>query len=153
MGIAIEHGSDNVIEDNDFAANPVGVSLWWNDNTELMGGVYGKKTNTNSERNLISGNRFRGDKVAVALRDTQTTRVVDNWFDRCAEAVRQEGTCEGVVIERNRTEGKDGERSEWSRAYTPPALPGEQEAFLPEGHPRGRAYIVVGEWGPVEPIR
>jgi hypothetical protein len=37
-----------------------------------------------------------------------------------------------------------------SHRERPPEAPGEQDAFLPEGTPRGRARIVVDEWGPFD---
>lgn len=143
IGIAIEHGHENLIEGNDFVGNPTGVFLWWDPNPDLTESAYGRKHNTKSERNCLVGNRFQGDRVAVALRDTQDTWLVGNCFVSCGESIRQEGNCEGTRI---------GEGSFSRHTYEPPPLPGEQDAFLPEGHPRGRAYIVIGEWGPREPI-
>lgn len=155
VGIAIEHGSDNTIEDNDFGGNPVAIRLWWNDNPDLMGGVYGSKQNTDSERNLIARNRFLRDRVAIHLIDTQTTRIEANRIVGCLEDVRLEGDCRGSESSANAQTNAvwaagDSERGELAPM---PPVPGTQDAFLPADMPRGRQHIVIGAWGPVEPVR
>jgi nitrous oxidase accessory protein NosD len=153
MGVAIEHGSENVIEDNDFARNPTAIRLWWDENPDLTGGVYGRSRNTRSEQNRILGNRFLCDRRAVHLSDTQATAVERNRFAACPEALRVEGDCAGLVVRDNAAADV---WSHWtpvprSREFSPPAFEGTQEPFLPADALRGRRYITVGEWGPEEP--
>lgn len=100
-GIAIEHGHDNVIEENVFENNRVGVRLWWNRNDDLMNSVYGQKQNTNSERNLIGHNEFYSDKAAVSLIQTTSTTIEKNAFVECGEDVGIEGDCPETVIRDN----------------------------------------------------
>jgi parallel beta-helix repeat protein len=66
-GVAIEHGHDNWIEGNTFKNDKIGVWLWWDEDKELTGGVYGQNQKTVSENNHILRNRFTDDHNAIVL--------------------------------------------------------------------------------------
>ncbi len=73
-GISIEHGHDNAIERNTIERCGLGVHLWWDEDKELLGSVYGRHNDTSSSRNVIAGNRLGACASPVRLdRDTGST--------------------------------------------------------------------------------
>jgi len=66
--INIEHGSGNRIDNNRFTNNTVGVSLWWDNDGELLATPGVKAHYRNVTNNIISNNRFEiNDGLAVLL--------------------------------------------------------------------------------------
>jgi len=144
-GIAIEHGSDINVWHNEFRDNPVAVMLWWDDDKQFLQGVYGEKRHCRSEGYRIYNNAFRGGETAVRLVGTSDVWVVRNLFDGVKSVVVKEGQCEKVRIDRSNDDGPH-----WH--HRPRDLwPGRRDTRLPEGALRGRKYIMVDEWGPLDP--
>lgn len=77
-GIAIEHGHDNWIEGNTFKNDKIGVWLWWDEDKELTGGVYGKNQNTKSERTTVKRNRFNLNLTDLRIEHTVATKIISN---------------------------------------------------------------------------
>ncbi|HEX5136323.1 MAG TPA: right-handed parallel beta-helix repeat-containing protein [Planctomycetota bacterium] len=151
-GIAIEHGSCNWIEGNEFARNPRGIWLWWDDDKDLLAGPFGRKQGCDSKSYVVTENRFDGDKTAVLLEKTFDWQESSNEF---------RGVEHEIVADRPR-QGRPGEiLHSWpvGSAYLPEWIlkemdkTGRLDPFLPEGHPRGRKYIMIGEWGPLDPTK
>ncbi len=118
VGIAIEHGQDNIIQDNEFAGDRTGIKLWQNPKQDQNWG-YPKQRDTRSRNYIISGNRFTD--VAKPLDIVETTDVI-----RFSSQFPDRWELGGVL------------------------MPGGVNALLPVGHPRGRRYILMGEWGPYD---
>ncbi|MHC4550578.1 MAG: right-handed parallel beta-helix repeat-containing protein [Planctomycetota bacterium] len=136
-GIAIEHGMDNQILGNRIDRNPKGVWLWWDEDQDLLASKFGRTHPCRSEGYVLVGNVFGGNDTDVFLQDT--SRVAFGG-DVPKSLVRQ-GACEGL-------------RGGAAYPREPPRLfedEGQRDARLPRGHPRGRRYIMIGEWGPLDP--
>ncbi len=145
-GISIEHGQDNVIRGNTFDGDTVDIHLWWSGPPDTGWG-YGKHRDTRSIGYRISDNTFRGSHVGVWINNTQADTVARNAFVRVDTAVRLSGDSATAVVERA------------SRA--PPAvaipdsdrvapLPGGVDAIASPALQRGRAGMIIGEWGPYD---
>jgi parallel beta-helix repeat protein len=105
-GVAIEHGSANVIEGNVFEGCATGIEAWWDDDADLMGGIYGQKRHCRSEAYEISLNRFRKCKLGLRLEQTGNAGVVSNEFDRCSRVADLKGTCPDFRFDFNRVLGE-----------------------------------------------
>lgn len=57
-GINIEHGSGNVVSDNDFVNNKVGVRLWWDHDAGLLAKDGVRTGYRGVTMNVVEGNRF-----------------------------------------------------------------------------------------------
>ncbi|MHC4946658.1 MAG: right-handed parallel beta-helix repeat-containing protein [Planctomycetota bacterium] len=138
-GVNIEHGRANRIVDNDFRANACGVFLWWDEDEHLRALPGVRANGSASADNLIAGNRFARDAVAVQLRRTTGTTLADNAF---AEV----GTRLDADDESRRTLQEDGAVP----APAPPAVAavGATRPVGARDRLRGREHIVMGEWGP-----
>jgi len=149
-GIAIEHGHNNLFEDNNFHKNPIGINLWWNKDAAFLEKAYGKKQNTKSENNKILSNNFDNDKIAVSLTRTKSTIIEQNIFDNCVENLRKDDISD---IKESKSEHKIrgiNERKEAIISRFPNLDFSKTSAFLPKEKLRGRQYILVDEWGPYD---
>jgi parallel beta-helix repeat protein len=68
--IAIEHGQDNVILDNTFTGDDIGIRLWANESQDPNWG-YPKNRDTRSRDYLISANRMTGVKTPMQVTRTE----------------------------------------------------------------------------------
>ena len=149
-GISIEHGHDNVMWDNSIARCGVGVHLWTDDDPDLANSAFGKGRDTTSRANRIKDNRFGGNRVDVRLSADH---------DSTVRALR---SAAAPVVEL-----RDGSE------LTPPAdeldsfcgvdpatmpldldagnFPDSRDAYLPAGTLRGRKFILIDDWGPIDP--
>lgn len=100
-GVAIEHGQLNEIIDNSFAANPIAIKLWWDEDPQFLESEYGKRRNTGSEDYTIEHNRFVGDRVVVELRDTDRVGIANNAITGCPTVLDLAGENAGVVLQDN----------------------------------------------------
>lgn len=80
-GINIEHGIANRILDNEFVSNACGVHLWNDDPDPFARTPWGVINDTRGRDSQLLGNRFRGDAVAVQLRDAGRLVMAGNRFD------------------------------------------------------------------------
>jgi parallel beta-helix repeat protein len=135
-GVAIEHGSENVIAGNVIADCPKGVWLWWDEDKEFLESVYGKKVRTDSADTAVTGNLITGGKVALYLADSARIRFVGNRVVGLPEdgAVVTKGKCPDLVVE-----PATGEFTPKVRKWSDPA-----------GARRGRKHILMSEWGPYD---
>lgn len=156
-GIAWEHASDNLIEGNLFANNPVAVDLWWDYDKDLIETPYGERHNTACEKNRVKNNCFNRDKVAIRLREAKATRIEGNCFMAVGTPVSEDDKCAGTKRENNITLPETARAITMivsigvrERHFEPPRTEGSMDAFLPEGTLRGRQYILIDEWGPYD---
>ena len=105
-GVAIEHGFANRIEGNVFEGCATGVEVWWDDDADLTGGVYGQKRHCRSEDYEITLNRFRKCKLGLRLGQTGDVAVQSNEFDRCGRLADLKGTCPEFRFDFNRVLGE-----------------------------------------------
>ena len=132
-GVAIEHGTDNVIDRNEFAANRAGVSLWWDDDRALAVSAYCRNRSTESTA-VVVRNRFSNDATAIELRDASSTILGKNEFDRVGEELVRSGR--GTVSEAS--------FRGWPQRENP--VPSARAPVTGAG----RAQIFVDEWGPYD---
>lgn len=133
-GVAIEHGSDNVIAENLFVDCRIAVRLWWDEDPDLLSSAYGKKNRTNSADTVIRGNRIEGGKVGLRIESSSNIRFVGNTVTGAEQNVATVGENPGFVEEAP-AEEVHPEIVEW-REET--------------GARRGRRFMIVGEWGPYD---
>jgi hypothetical protein len=120
-GIAIEHGQDIAIVNNSFMSDGVAIRLWANERQDPNWG-YPKFRDTRSRDYLIAGNQFANVNQESDI--ARTTNVRQLAADDPAARVR---------------------------LPEPPApFPDAVDAKLPSNAARGRATIIVDEWGPYD---
>ncbi len=194
-GISIEHGHENRIAANLIEECGLGVHLWWDEDRDLVGGVYGKAQDTSSSRNAIVGNWITGGRTAIRLDGDRDSGVDLNRIAGAATVLDVSGDTSPLLFEGNAIEGRGTDAplvrcstkaplaigpNHWGGAppraegpqtvvFAPPlpkapdiALPaaaleggirarGSQDAFLRKDAPRGRQFMLIDEWGPVDP--
>ena len=156
VGIAIEHGQDNVIAANRFDGDTTAVFLWANP-IEPSDWGYPKHRDTRSRDTRVMANRFERNRVAVRARNTRGLRVLANQSAVDSLLVLDDSTRAGLTGTGSAPSGVD------SVACGPGStLPAEFSAMVPPlaGIPRtvpasapsrlDRSAIVVDEWGPFD---
>jgi len=155
VGIAIEHGQDNLILENEFQSHQTAIRLWWNRLVPSDWG-YPKHRDTRSRDYRIERNRFSRDRVALRVDSTERLMTVRN---------RYVGI-DSILVGRNDTSGwnRQGDvvspagpasLARWSPNLRDPAAPrpmdGARDAFRrSEGDREGRETIIIDEWGPYD---
>jgi nitrous oxidase accessory protein NosD len=140
-GMAIEHGQNNVIQDNVFDNDATAIRLWQNPSQDPNWG-YPKSRDTRSRDYRLTGNTFRGNKVALDIRGTTGVRLEANTFENVGARVSPETT--GVDPD------APARTVTFSDYETPSALAGGIDPMIKDGERRGRETIVVDQWGPYD---
>jgi nitrous oxidase accessory protein NosD len=138
-GMAIEHGQDNVIQGNTFDGDLTAIRLWQNPTQDPNWG-YPKNRDTRSRGYRLTENVFRGNKIALDIRNTTDVVVQPNRFEKVGARVSPETT--GVDLDRT---------AAVLTHLDPPGvgpLPGGIDPMIKDGERRGRNTIIVDEWGP-----
>ena len=128
IGVAIEHGQDNLIAANHFEGDSLAINLWA-DSIEPSDWGYPKHRDTRSRDYRIERNVFAGNRILV--QDKNTT---------------------GLTVTANDSIPAGGEECRPNSYPVPvPALPGVEPSVptAPLMH-RDRSAIVVDEWGPYD---
>ncbi len=154
--INIEHGSGAVIADNQFAANSVGVSLWWDDDLALEKLPWTTSNGSASKNNAIIRNVFDRDTVAVRLRKSDETTIAFNTMGDVPNALDADATSAKTV----RSESTLAPADFTAMATLEQALPGGGSAVRIENalpislreQLTGRGAIFMGEFGPYDYI-
>ena len=177
IGIAIEHGQDNVIAANQFTRDSTGIRLWWNA-LEPSDWGYPKHRDTRSRGYLIAGNTARGLRTWLRVNNTQQLEARDTVEADTVAALSGDSSSVWVARVKGASAGAGADAAgDWQRAtglpqfdFTrgdgvhaasraralaavralPTALRGGQLAFLPSTAVRGRATIIVDDWGPYD---
>jgi parallel beta-helix repeat protein len=139
--IAIEHGQDTTIAENVFDGDDTAIRLWQNPTQDPNWG-YPKHRDTQSRGYRIRDNAFRGNKTAIDVRATTDVRVERNAFDNVG--VRLAGDVAGVALDATDTPPVAVDHA------APDRLPGGIDPMIKEDWQRGRARIIVDEWGPYD---
>lgn len=143
-GVNIEHGMGNWVQANTFANNACGVHLWWDDDAGIRSLPWAQANMTDASRNVIYGNTFRGAPLAIQLRGTKRTFIIDNTFDGVGREMEADAGSEAGILR----EFESVPPLKW----TPP----EYQPFgvtTPVGarsHLAGRDKILMTEWGPYD---
>lgn len=150
VGIAIEHGQQNVIAANSFASDSTAVHLWA-DSIEPSDWGYPKHRDTRSRDYSIVDNVFVRNRVALRAANTRNLVVSGNrWV-----------AVDSVAVLRDTT-GFQSTDNVASADTTPPPLPPEYGRVAPPcpgamgeipGSAltrRDRSAIIVDEWGPYD---
>lgn len=143
--IAIEHGQDDRIVGNTFDGDTTAIHVWWN-RIEPSDWGYPKHRDTRSRDYVILGNTFRGNRRALRLDNTQRARVDGNVFVKVDSVTRLTGDTTGWSF----TPSPAPASTSISARYQVAPMAGGMDAMLPEGARRGRATIIVDEWGPYD---
>ncbi|MFN0059108.1 MAG: right-handed parallel beta-helix repeat-containing protein [Planctomycetota bacterium] len=141
-GVNIEHGCNNVIHDNKFLRNKVGVHLWDDDDAGLLEKPWAKANHRGSVDNRVSFNLFHGDKIALEVRDSRSTKFSDNKLVEVGQEMSVVGGEAPVV-------SSGGDVSWHLPEYS---LKGKQQPGAQLWRRRvaelSRAHIIMTEWGP-----
>lgn len=148
-GVLIEHGRGNRIVNNTFDRNTTAVSLWAKHPSKLEATPWGRANadappdapaapRVPSARNLVAGNRFDKDRIALKLRETAATSYYGNTISEQTEELDAEPGAEVDLTDK-------GPVGDLRIDLTPPGskTPVGARSFL-----EGRQNIVMGEWGP-----
>ncbi len=142
-GIALEHGQQNTIAGNTFDGDTTAIHLWWN-RIEPSDWGYPKHRDTRSREYAIEANTFRGNRVALRVRDTQALLFCCN----TASAV------DSLIVAKGDTAGFRAPDSTAAFAipsrYTVEPLAEGRDVLSAEDIRRGRDAIIVDEWGPYD---
>jgi nitrous oxidase accessory protein NosD len=139
--IAIEHGQDNRILENTFTGDDIGIRLWQNASQDPTWG-YAKARDTRSRTYQIGYNEFRGNRIALDVRDTADVTLALNDFS--GVEARTSPETKGLDL--------DGPPASipFFRVRPVDPLPDAIDPMLPDGVRRGRQTIIVDEWGPYD---
>ncbi len=169
FGIAIEHGQDNVIAGNELLNDTVGVQIWARA-TQPADWGYAEKRDVRSRNYVIARNLFSKVRNPLKISASQNLAINDaNYFEGFDKLLLAEKPNEHFLLEKNYVTGEAG----WKDAepykqmnHVVAALPefsfskskvehfalarlaDGMNAMLPAGHPRGRKFMLMNEWGP-----
>ena len=138
-GVNIEHGQNNRIVDNVFDNNKCGVHLWWNPNVDFSKKPWAKANGTESSNNFIASNKFNGGPLAFHFRGKSEVTLGSNEFKN----VTKEMEADDDVDVR-----KEADQDVGSINIPEYQVLGETHPVGARKQLRGRANIIMTEWGP-----
>lgn len=136
-GVNIEHGYANRIIDNVFRKNRCGVHLWWDPDEGLMSKPWARANEKGCLENVIAGNTFEGDLVAIQLRAAKGTLIGRNRFQKVGQEIEADA-------ESSRTDAPAAKRPPPPRVE----VRGESRPVGARKELAGRENIVMTPWGP-----
>lgn len=142
-GINIEHGVVNTIHDNSFTNNACGIYLWWDEDEGISKLPWARANDVSSSRNLLTGNRFEGDRIGIQLRRTSNTMEFGSIMEDVATPFDTD-----AVSEASFTRNTGG-----VFVFLGPPPDQALGSTRPVGarkHLRGREHIIMTEWGPYD---
>lgn len=170
-GIAVEHGRENDIFNNRFSQNKVGIRLWERAEQPADWG-YSKIKDVRSRNFQIEGNVFEKNAIPLQISGTEDIQLENNHFSAFQELLDTEDESSQAVqlinntvyqtrgwtnldnlLELNSLNTEESEILPYSPLeYPVPLSPlaDGMDASLPEYQLKGRAYILVNEWGPYD---
>ena len=141
--IAIEHGQQNRIAGNTFDGDTTAIRLWWN-RIEPSDWGYPKHRDTRSREYAIESNTFRGNRVALRVRDTQSLLFCCNTLTGVDSVIVAKGDTAGL-----RAPDSTAIFAIPARYTVEPLAEGRDVLSAPDIR-RGRDAIIVDEWGPYD---
>ncbi|MBK7644331.1 MAG: right-handed parallel beta-helix repeat-containing protein [Planctomycetes bacterium] len=166
--VSIEHGQENAIVENQIEANEIGVELWWDEDKQLVEGVYGQNRDTSSRDTWVYGNAFARNGKDLVVNKTTGLRIGGNSYDSGGDMRMErlkvergdatswmrgrDGKTASGEVRDGTLSSWDGKEPEWvrkARAWKCPEVKGELVVFAKDrGETQGLNTIVMGEWGP-----
>ena len=147
-GIAIEHGQDITISGNTFRSDETAVRIWASAIQDSTWG-YPKTRDTSSRGYVISGNTFDGNKTALNVLRTTRVSFEPNSFEHVTNMLEKGDEASSVTFQLH-----EPPTPPTSLVVPVPPAPvspsGAMNAMLPPGARRGRATIIVDDWGPYD---
>lgn len=143
--IAIEHGNNNIIAQNSFSGDHIGLELW-SDPRRTKDNGFLQKRDTRSMQYKISNNQFNNVKNVFNINNTENIEVSNTLIHGSIVQQKFDSTVKDLVFDNM---GSDIKLISDSSFF--PELKGitnGQNAMIPPGHPRGKKYIMMTEWGP-----
>jgi parallel beta-helix repeat protein len=143
--ISIEHGQHNIIEQNSFTADSMGIELWAIPNRRADFGLMNHK-DTRSHSYHVNGNIFTNVPVVYSIKNTQGVRLSNN----IATGYRELEKTDTLVTGIEHTHAKPVYDYRPDSIYVASLLAGipGKDVFLPATHPQGKESILMTEWGP-----
>lgn len=157
--VNIEHGSDNLIADNTFINNKVGVHLWWDNDGRLLdlpgvkagyrgvtGNVVARNEFVIDEHHPFTTERDRDPRLLVLqIRNTGDGPVHDNAYMNNTVRISAPN-----AAEIDATPGAEPIAKDLPLLYRLPEVQaiGESRPVGARAHLRGRDKIIMDEWGP-----
>jgi parallel beta-helix repeat protein len=143
--IAIEHGKDNIIDQNTFHGDKVGIELWSNPKRPKDIG-YLQKKDTRSMNYSISNNSFIDEKNIFNVNNTSDLRISNNRISGGELRQKMDSTVKNIYFDKT----GDAVKPVIDSSYSPKLkeIAGGQNAKLPADHPKGKKYIMMTQWGP-----
>lgn len=167
-GVAFEHGNSNLIFDNRFRKNKIGIQLWEREKQPSDWG-FSENRDVSSKDYHILNNEFDEVEKALKIEHSENVLIEGNkiWTE-IGDFPKSEGNKKVVVRDNkgwnsreNQSWSLNGNFTEKEKAKfqtqkdqflskkpTVEKRPDGIETFLPEDHHRGRQFILVNEWGP-----
>lgn len=153
IGIAIEHGQDNQILGNDFEGDTTAIRLW-GDKIEPSDWGYPRHRDTKSRSYRITGNRFLKNRLALSLADTRQAVLLRNTYFGVDSLYRLVGDTAGFRRDARKSGQAASALNPWRPnrrdPAAPPLPPKTIDQFASPPPRRGRATILVDEWGPYD---
>lgn len=155
VGIAIEHGQKIRIAGNVFNHDTLAIRLW-GDSIEPSDWGYPKHRDTRSRDYRITDNFFLGNRVGVALDATPKVEVQLNRFAAVDTLTRLSGDTSDWKFRSNAVSADPVPLAIFAALppeaarYAPEPMPDGMNPMIPEGGRRGRATILIDEWGPYD---
>ncbi len=143
--IAIEHGKDNIIDQNTFSGDKVGIELWSNPKRAKDIG-YLQKRDTRSMNYHIGNNTFTNVKNVFNINNSTQVNISNNRISGSVIQQKMDSTVKDIMFDKMGDQVKPTVDSSYF-----PKLKGMadgQNAMLPAGHPKGKKYIMMTQWGP-----
>ena len=141
--IAIEHGQQNRIAGNTFDGDTTAIHLWWN-RIEPSDWGYPKHRDTRSRAYVVEANTFRGNRVALRVRDTQSLLLCCNTLTGVDSVIVAKGDTAGLHAPDTTAAFAIPSR------YTVEPLKEGRDVLSADDIRRGRDAIIVDEWGPYD---
>jgi len=179
FGIAIEHGQENFLMANEFVNNETGIQLWERLEQPGDWG-YALNRDIKSRNYTLNMNLFNGNETPLRIAGTDHVTInenntflnfkallvaekpndqfflvkndvyqLDGWKDgETYRTMNRQNKPEVYARDEARIRGRIQRYKEMEKGPQP--MPDAMNASLPEEQARGRAYILVNEWGPYD---
>ncbi len=144
-GISIEHGQDNIIEQNSFTADSLAIELWAIPDRKADFGLM-KHKDTRSRDYSIMNNTFINVPVVYSIKNTQSVTIANNVSSGYRTLQKFDTLVKNVEYKSNDSLYDYTKDS----LLVSSLLPGvkKQDASLAASHPQGKKAIMMTEWGP-----